>query len=130
MAYSSVAISYLPKGNYLYETNTSSMKLLLNIIVCGAVLSSSFAVAQEKDKWDVNNPPGPYKEHSFSVNEGTWLNLDVSPDGQKIVFDILGDIYVMPITGGTACNGIAITNINKRGLIDKKSRTHHRNTAE
>jgi len=102
MTYYSVAISYLPKGNYLYETNTSSMKLLLNIIVCGAVLSSSFAVAQEKDKWDVNNPPGPYKEHSFTVNEGTWLNLDVSPDGQKIVFDILGDIYVMPITGGTA----------------------------
>ena len=30
------------------------------------------------------------------------MNLDVSPDGQKIVFDLLGDIYKMPITGGKA----------------------------
>ena len=36
------------------------------------------------------------------VEEGTWMNLDVSPDGQTIVFDLLGDIYTMPITGGTA----------------------------
>ncbi len=38
----------------------------------------------------------------LSTNEGTWMNLDVSPDGQEIVFDLLGDIYIMPITGGTA----------------------------
>lgn len=61
--------------------------------------------AQEKKdakKWDVNNPGGPYKEVSFTVNEGTWMNLDVSPDGKEIVFDLLGDIYSIPVTGGTA----------------------------
>lgn len=58
--------------------------------------------AQDKKKWDVNNPGGPYKEVSFTVNEGTWMNLDVSPDGKDIVFDLLGDIYTMPITGGEA----------------------------
>src|SRR4051812_29229080 len=58
--------------------------------------------SQDKNKWDVNNPGGPYKDVSFTVNEGTWMNLDVSPDGQTIVFDLLGDIYTMPITGGTA----------------------------
>ena len=30
------------------------------------------------------------------------MNLDVSPDGQRIAFDLLGDIYEMPITGGEA----------------------------
>jgi len=30
------------------------------------------------------------------------MSLDVSPDGKEIVFDLLGDIYSMPITGGEA----------------------------
>lgn len=34
------------------------------------------------------------------TNEGTWMSLDVSPDGKTIVFDFLGDIFTMPITGG------------------------------
>ena len=57
---------------------------------------------EKEKKWDVSNPEGPYKEVSFSVNEGTWMNLDVSPDGKEIVFDLLGDIYSMPATGGQA----------------------------
>ena len=36
----------------------------------------------------------------FETSEGTWMNLDVSPDGKRIVFDLLGDIYTMPIDGG------------------------------
>jgi Tol biopolymer transport system component len=59
-------------------------------------------VAQDKPKWDVNNPGGPFKDVSFTVKEGTWMNLDVSPDGKEILFDLLGDIYSMPITGGEA----------------------------
>ena len=38
----------------------------------------------------------------FATDEGTWMSLDVSPDGQTIVFDMLGDIYTLPIGGGTA----------------------------
>ena len=56
----------------------------------------------EKPKWDVNNAPGNYKDVKFTTSEGTWMNLDVSPDGKEIVFDMLGDIYIMPISGGTA----------------------------
>ncbi len=37
---------------------------------------------------------------SIKTNEGTWMSLDVSPDGKTIVFDYLGDIFIMPITGG------------------------------
>ncbi len=56
----------------------------------------------EKKKWDVTNPEGPYKDVSFTVSEGTWMNLDVSGDGKEIVFDLLGDVYIMPVTGGEA----------------------------
>src|SRR6185503_8127761 len=38
----------------------------------------------------------------FSTDEASWISLDVSPDGKTIVFDILGDLYTLPITGGTA----------------------------
>ncbi|WGM30483.1 amidohydrolase family protein [Brevundimonas sp. NIBR11] len=58
--------------------------------------------ADEAPKWDVQNPPGPSTEAAIDVTEGTWMALDVSPDGREIVFDLLGDIYVMPSGGGQA----------------------------
>ncbi|HLG03934.1 MAG TPA: amidohydrolase [Bacteroidia bacterium] len=67
-----------------------------------AVASAFLIAAGEKPKWDVNNPPGDFKTVNFTVNEGTWMNLDVSPDGKSIVFDLLGDIYSIPVTGGKA----------------------------
>jgi Tol biopolymer transport system component/imidazolonepropionase-like amidohydrolase len=62
-------------------------------------LLSNFLYAQ---KWNVDAPPGPSKKVTINSNEGTWMDLDVSPDGQNIVFDLLGDIYTIPITGGKA----------------------------
>jgi imidazolonepropionase-like amidohydrolase/Tol biopolymer transport system component len=38
----------------------------------------------------------------FETDEVTWMSVDVSPDGQTIVFDLLGDIYTMPVAGGEA----------------------------
>lgn len=58
--------------------------------------------AKEAPKWDVAAPPGmKIREVPIKVEEGSWMNLDVSPDGQTVAFDLLGDIYTMPITGGT-----------------------------
>ncbi len=52
-------------------------------------------------KWDVNAPPGAaIRQVPIRVDEGTWMNVDVSPDGRTIVFDLLGDIYTMPFAGG------------------------------
>lgn len=57
--------------------------------------------AEETPEWDVSNPPLPTRPVTIDVTEGTWMNVDVSPDGRTIAFDLLGDIYTMPITGGT-----------------------------
>jgi len=72
--------------------------LILTILV----LLTSQLSAQQNPKWNVEKPTGTSKTLTFQTNEGTWMNLDLSPDGQIIVFDLLGDIYKMPVTGGKA----------------------------
>ena len=71
------------------------------IFILGGFVTGLWA-QEEADKWDVNNPPGLFETHTFSLEEGTWMNLDLSPDGRQLVFDLLGDIYLMPATGGEA----------------------------
>ena len=47
-------------------------------------------------------PLKPEREIKFNSKEGTWMSVDVSPDGSTIAFDLMGDIYTMPISGGKA----------------------------
>ena len=47
-------------------------------------------------------PLKPDRKIKFTTDEGTWLSLDVSPDGKTIVFELMGDIYTLPIEGGQA----------------------------
>lgn len=67
-----------------------------------AIALLSVTLLAEDEKWDVTQHKGESKEISYTVDNGTWMNLDVSPDGKNIIFDMLGDIYAMPITGGKA----------------------------
>ena len=83
------------------------MRKILVLLTIFSITFVSFAqkkTAKKNMKWDVNNPHKDWKYNSFNLNtnEGTWMNLDVSPDGKTIVFDLLGDIYKMPISGGKA----------------------------
>src|SRR5579863_1926191 len=57
---------------------------------------------KEEKKDEKKLPLKPDRKIEFTTDEGTWLSLDVSPDGKTIVFELLGDIYTLPIEGGTA----------------------------
>lgn len=86
------------------------------VVVCAPFLAATAAEPNpaaeapstpKKDssnQWDVSNPPGANtaKTAFIDVTEGTWMNLDVSPDGSTVVFDLLGDLYTLPIEGGEA----------------------------
>ena len=48
------------------------------------------AQTEEDKKWDVNNPPGDnwnWKPVQFTTDEGTWMTVDVSPDGNRVFPD-------------------------------------------
>ncbi len=82
--------------------------LSLAFLLCCA--SSTLAQDTTITKKDTTKPKKATKELPLEpgrtlhlkTTEGTWLNLDVSPDGQQITFDMMGDIYLLPITGGKA----------------------------
>src|SRR5437588_333952 len=52
------------------------------------------------DRWDVTKARGETREIDFSTSEGTWMSVDLSPDGRWIVFDLLAHIYRLPAEGG------------------------------
>jgi Tol biopolymer transport system component/imidazolonepropionase-like amidohydrolase len=74
-----------------------------------AALSSVEGQQTDNNKWDVGAELGPAQKLTFDTSEGTWMNVDVSPDGQRIVFDLLGDIYTMPIGGSGTTPATRIT---------------------
>ena len=79
-----------------------SLLLLLAMSVFTHAEQAKSKADTEQEKWSVNNPKGEFKTVNIDVNQGTWMNVDVSPDGKTLVFDLLGDIYTMPIKGGEA----------------------------
>ena len=57
---------------------------------------------EKQKKTNKNLPIKPERFYNLSTDTGSWMSLDVSPDGKTIVFDLLGDIYSIPISGGKA----------------------------
>lgn len=82
-----------------------NMRSIKNAAIAISILSSFNVAATEavdEPKWDVNKPLGEVNTVKIDTTETTWSNIDVHPDGKSIIFDMLGDIYTMPIEGGTA----------------------------
>jgi Tol biopolymer transport system component/imidazolonepropionase-like amidohydrolase len=78
--------------------------LALGLIALAAPLGLEAAKDKDGDKpkWDVTRPPGDWQSIVIDTDETTWSEVDVSPDGRALVFDMLGDIYRVPIEGGEA----------------------------
>ena len=90
------------------------MRLLATASVCFLLLAPTRSSSAQADTSRKSNKPDlplvSDRAIDIDTDEGTWLSLDVSPDGQTIVFDLLGDLYTLPIAGGAATqltNGMA-----------------------
>ncbi|HEY0681452.1 MAG TPA: amidohydrolase family protein [Steroidobacter sp.] len=79
----------------------SRSRLLLGTVLVTLAVAAN-AAEEAKKTWDVNAPPGERREIPIDVRSGTWMSVDVSPDGSRVLFDLLGDIYELPIAGGEA----------------------------
>ncbi len=89
-----------------------------------ALIALLAAPAMAESPWDVSQPRGKVRKIDFTTREGTWMSLDLSPDGKWIVFDLLGHVYRLPASGGeaeclTQSSGVAL-NIHPRFSPDGK----------
>ena len=69
------------------------------------LLLGSFAAQAQKDTAFTvykNLPLKASRMFDLRTSEGTWTSVDVSPDGKTIVFDMMGDLYTLPMEGGKA----------------------------
>ena len=90
--------------------DTASTLLKIYLLLLFVSFTSGYVFAQDEESEidsteteELNDLPlEPGREFSFDLNEGSWISLDVSPDGETIVFDFLGDLYTIPVEGGEA----------------------------
>lgn len=79
---------------------------LVLVLLAGMVAGSEAQVAGDSSSRrtapNSDLPLVPTRPLRFETDEGTWMSLDLSPDGRTIVFDLLGDLYTIPATGGAA----------------------------
>src|SRR4029453_15481008 len=66
---------------------------LVGTLATAMTVTVAWAAEDAKPTWDVNSPPGERREIPIDVRSGTWMSVDVSPDGSHLAFDLLGDIY-------------------------------------
>ncbi|MEP7243845.1 MAG: hypothetical protein ABI885_09175, partial [Gammaproteobacteria bacterium] len=65
-------------------------------------LTGSLAGARIHQPAGQTLPLKPTRRIAFDTDEGTWMSVDLSPDGRRIVFDLLGDLYSLDAAGGQA----------------------------
>ncbi len=84
---------------------------LLCMLLFGVCVSGSSVQAQNSKKEQGQSEAAKHlkglplkatRTVEFDTDEGTWVSLDVSPDGKTIIFDLLGHLYSMPLQGGQA----------------------------
>ena len=59
--------------------------------IVALLLSGTAAVAAAQDEskkstWDVSAPPGERRDVAIDTRSGTWMSVDLSPDGKRVAF--------------------------------------------
>ena len=75
---------------------------ILTLLLCAPAWSAPAAAPSPepaKAKWNVNAPPGPASDVVIDTRSGTWMSVAIHPEGKRLVFDLLGDIYELRIGG-------------------------------
>lgn len=78
--------------------------LLLALFLAGPAAAADKKEPAEKPDAaaDINKPGADARKITVDATEGTWMSVDLSPDGTTLIFDLLGDIFTMPVAGGEA----------------------------
>ena len=84
----------------------------LGLTFLAATVQAAFPL-QHRAAWDITQPRGETRAIDFDTSEGTRMSVDLSPTGESLIFDLLGHVYRVPISGGvakclTADSGLAI----------------------
>jgi len=66
------------------------------------IFAANAEVSEDEPKHGVELPLKSDKTLAFSVDEATWMSVDVSPQGDRLVIEVLGDLYLLPVEGGQA----------------------------
>lgn len=114
-------------------TGWKQVRALLSLIIVILISLPLASFAQDPQKEDDKKDDAKKKEEGlplktdktieFTTDEGTWMSLDVSSDGKTILFDLLGDVYTVPASGGEAkriIGGLSFESQPKFSPDDKK----------
>lgn len=75
----------------------STQRTKVALLLCSAILAAPVGLGGQAAL-----PLQPTRSVQFTTDEGSQMSVDVAPDGRRIVFDLLGDLYTLPIEGGKA----------------------------
>ena len=84
------------------QTSFPLFRLVSGLTSAFAAMVMGLPVHAQQPAWTVETHTGPVRQLAFDATEGTWMSVDIAPDGATIVFDLLGTIYEMPVAGGEA----------------------------
>lgn len=80
---------------------TSARGRFLALALAASLLPAA-AESAPLPAWDSTAPRGVPRLVQFDTDEGSWMSVSVAPDAGAIVFDLLGNIYRVPVAGGDA----------------------------